>query len=301
MKRTLLTCAPLALLALLAPGCAIDSTEPARESGLESSLGAPIEATDDANLEALRADAVAANRAQLLIGPLANLVAEAPSGEFGRVYFVESDAGIAIFETQRVGVPSAVASLPTRATALEAYEILKGDSDAPAALIQAQLRVDQLGLDPPRGADAPETSVREASTPALPDPGLEEYDVNGQLGVVRQGIVDDSACPATWFQEVLCDFWRWGRGTCELLRTDTGTYRHDDVNNVWTHACPYRGTVTHRLRQDTWGSWEQVGLFTLTPGWYSTIRRSGSTWDFDYESKVYDASGDGWHASDTWD
>ena len=298
MKRTLLT---YLTLAIVAPACAIDGTEPVLDSELDSSLGEPIESADEANLEELRQAAIAANRTQLLIGPLANLVAEVTSGELGRVYFVESDAGIALFETQRVGVPSAVANLPVGVTAVEAYEMLRGESDAPAALIQAQLRVEQLGLDSRRAADSQEPAApREELVPALPDLGLEEYDVNGQLGVVRQGAIDDSACPSTWFQQTLCDFWRWGRGNCALWRTGTGTYGNGDVNSVTTHACPYRGTVTHRLRQDTWGSWEQVGLQTLAPGWYSTIYRWGTTWDFDYESKVYDASGDGWHQSDTW-
>jgi hypothetical protein len=85
-----------------------------------------------------------------------------------------------------------------------------------------------------------------------------------------------------------------------MWKTNTGTYTNNDTNWVFTHACPYRGTITHRLRQNTWGSWNLVGLNTLAAGFYSTIWYSNNTFDFDYESKVYDADGDGWHHSAQW-
>ena len=297
-----------AVVALVASACAIDANDPAGESGSvegsapaesAASIAAPVHAANDANLEELRLAAKAANRTQLVVAANANLVAEAPAGAAGKVYFVESDAGIAMFEAQRVGDPSALAELPADLSALQAYQLLQPNGAVPEALSKAQLRVDQLKQNGVRRENTAPTVAAEPASEGVTDL-VTNVATRGEVAATRQAVIDDSLCPGTWFQTTQCDFWRTGKGTCSMWKTNTGTYKNYDTDWVYTNACSYRGNITHRLRQDTWGSWNLVGLWTVAPGYYSTITYSSNFWDFDYESKVYDADGDGWHHAAQW-
>jgi hypothetical protein len=84
---------------------------------------------------------------------------------------------------------------------------------------------------------------------------------------------------------------------CRTEKTNDGSVYEDDVNGVYTAARPYRGNITLRLRYRPRWSWETQFSRTVSQGETYHAVRSNSSRDFDIESKVGDAAGDGYHHS----
>ncbi|MCB0396588.1 MAG: hypothetical protein KDD36_08045, partial [Flavobacteriales bacterium] len=98
---------------------------------------------------------------------------------------------------------------------------------------------------------------------------------------------------ATTFQNNYC-YSGWDYLYCWVNRTGT-SYVQNYKFSMHANSSPYRGTIRHRLRYKSWGSWHTVRDFVVLQNQVSYIYSSG-TWRT-RESKVFEASGDGYHHS----
>jgi hypothetical protein len=84
---------------------------------------------------------------------------------------------------------------------------------------------------------------------------------------------------------------------CWPESSNTATVYEDDVNGVYTAARPYRGDVTFRLRYRPWWDWETQFSRNVDQGETYRAVHSNSSRDFDVETKVYNADGNGFNMS----
>jgi len=207
-----------------------------------------------------------------------------PNGEY--VGWYEPAPGLIVLG-QSIRYPIAPVVLDSSLSPIEQYQKLAPGADVPKALIDAVERekyyadeADRLGIDPT-------VSIETSSN------GQGGQTDNAAGASVQKALPDDSACPWSWFQPAYC---QPGVAWTELLSFKTGnsTIARNDEWNVHTAMCSYRGAVQYRVRWRTWYDW-------TTP--VNVTRQTGEGWewshsgglDFDFESLVHDATGDGFH------
>ena len=86
------------------------------------------------------------------------------------------------------------------------------------------------------------------------------------------------------------------RGWCWTSRTNTSYFqKRDTYIRGWVHC--YRGKVTHKIhRKNTWGNW--VAKYeTDVPAGHTSTEALFTVVPYTMESRVYNASGDGYHHS----
>jgi hypothetical protein len=221
--------------------------------------------------------------------------------ENARTYFIANESGIYIRSFGKVGTRKLLKSLPRDLSAVEVFQRIAPEQAVPQALLTTENHFREQLQNRPL-----QQPPRELTTNPV------ELDLNDQLlaearpssgpGELRQAAVDDSACPAADFAAFACDNDPNRINYCRLHRTNTNTIREDDVGSAFAFACSYRGTITHRVRANTW-SWKTVDELTLLKGWDSwIIATSSAIFDQDVESKIYNSDGDGFHhAATIWD
>lgn len=101
-----------------------------------------------------------------------------------------------------------------------------------------------------------------------------------------------SGCSVEICRKASSEFGSW---TVEwLYRTNTSYFTRNDNHQVVTVVCPYRGNVLMTQKLRPWWTWSTAGTWTVIQGTY----RQFSNWntiDFDFESRVSQAEGDGYH------
>jgi len=173
-------------------------------------------------------------------------------------------------------VPEALRAADARRTHYAELSKEKGRPQSPAVRVE---RVEEMGLG-------------EGSRPGAPVEGI---------GVQRQAVIDDSACPWSWFENAYCGICRDDANSCGdwkvrwSFRTGTSIFTREDTWWAKVAACSYRGAIHYRVRVQPWYSWSTS---------VDVIRQTGEGWwwskdelsiDFDVESRVDQADGDGYH------
>jgi hypothetical protein len=181
-------------------------------------------------------------------------------------------------------------------TPTEFYQKLLPGEALPQTLIDAQARAIDLAAraDEPGGifdvrSQAPkpsDTQYEELNefSPQIIAPGV---------GQVKQAAVDDSAYPWSEYKtKIQCQplDWvvRWNHRTGDTSFTRVDNYLVDVGAGV------YRGNVSYRVRVNTW-SWSTPVSVSLGAGQGWHFHKFQVGFDFAVESKVTDASGDGYH------
>ena len=186
---------------------------------------------------------------------------------------------------------------------VEQFRALAPEREVPAALLEAEaLRQHFAQLAEESGVkQSPAVQIERVDGMGLGDGLRFETNVDG-VGIQRQALPDDSACPWSWFEGAYCGIcaapnhnscgdWkvRWS------FRTGTSSFTREDTWWTRTAACSYRGAIHYRVRVQPWYSWSTV---------VDVIRQTGEGWwwsrddfsiDFDVESRVDQADGDGYH------
>lgn len=113
------------------------------------------------------------------------------------------------------------------------------------------------------------------------------------VGVVRSAAIDD-AWPWEQFQN-LQSCWRGNAWKVNWSRITGDTwFRRTDNNRAAVAAGSYRGTISYKVRKNTW-SWETPVNVTLAAGQGWEWSNVAGAFDFDVESSVSNATGDGYH------
>ncbi|MCB0396587.1 MAG: hypothetical protein KDD36_08040 [Flavobacteriales bacterium] len=203
------------------------------------------------------------NRNQQIEGE--SLIASLDLGAKGFINFSRLDDGELIVS----GVVSTEGVLPNVNEQLppaDLYTLVSG-KEAPKALIEAYEEV--------MSKYSTQGEVRKDQTAE----GVIE-----NTPLMSSGTFKDKYCPQNW------DYLY-----CWTNRTGT-SYVEAYKYSMHSHASPYRGSVRHRLRYKSFGSWKLVRDYVTEVGettlfsCYGPLRRTR-------ESKVFEASGDGYHHS----
>ncbi len=138
------------------------------------------------------------------------------------------------------------------------------------------------------GDRAAEEEAVEASLAESGGPDFSAATDREVQGLTKMNVTTEQF--ATTYCEAFRPLWCW------LNRTDTSHFsqRRDSMG---TYAYVYRGSVQHRLRRkNTWGKWKTLYSVTVPAGYISTtFNFSGIA--YTHESRVDEASGDGYHHS----
>lgn len=189
-------------------------------------------------------------------------------------------------------------------SAVGLFQALSEGRAVPQQLVDLDSRVAHMAANPdPVPGDAERTAAGRIKREQLADADVRDGARSGLtkdgLGISQQAVVDESACPHSWFfsRDVAdCD----GGAAQDWIvvrsfRTGTNNFTHDDTHLAWGGACSYRGAIHHRVRYATWYSWSNFVDVTLQTGEGWIWDRNGGALDFDIDVRVDQADGDGFH------
>lgn len=219
-----------------------------------------------------------------------HLVAQVERYNGNLVKFYEPQPGMLIISEEGI-----VPNLPLTAeydiasiAPVELYNFLAPNEPIPEKLLQAQQLADELEIY---------FSKKEMVPPSEKYSLVEDNDVT--LGFetlddkVKINAIDDK-CPASWFKANFCG------GVCWLYQTGTSWFQVNDVNYAFAAACSYRGTIRLTFKYRPWWTWYTQGSWWVAAGTYRWVYRYNGWIDFDFQSIVDQAGGDGYHHAGKW-